>query len=320
MTFASFKVRIKSFVALAIFAVLFSLIDFKQLIRAFSHLSLGLITLLLLISVALVYVSAIKWQVFASYLGAQVSAIRLFCYYLVGYFVNLLLPSYVGGDVARSFYLGRVTGQHTAAVATILERFTGLLAMLGLALIFMWQVKLVTVEIKVAVMLCAVALAVATAALMSKRMLPWLGKIVTHAGVTSHVERVQQALQATRGAPKLWCKTLALSFLYHSITVVNVLVAGYAVGWRDAPVLDIFVVLPIALLIGALPISPQGLGIQEGAYVYFFTGIGATPEQALGIGLLLRAKSYILAILGGVVWLRVRGEAVSVPPSVSVTP
>ncbi|NBO19859.1 MAG: hypothetical protein EBV03_11695, partial [Proteobacteria bacterium] len=98
-------------------------------------------------------------------------------------------------------------------------------------------------------------------------------------------------------------KALLLSVLFHSVTVVNTVAAGYVVGWDNPPIRELFVVLPLILLVGALPITPSGLGIQEGAFFYFLGGLGASPGQALGIALVLRAKSYLLALLGWLCWI-----------------
>ena len=77
---------------------------------------------------------------------------------------------------------------------------------------------------------------------------------------------------------------------------------GHAVGWEEIPWGDLFVVVPLILLIGAVPVSPQGLGIQEGAFVFFLSGVGASSGQAMAIALVLRAKSYLLAAVGGLLW------------------
>ena len=130
-------------------------------------------------------------------------------------------------------------------------------------------------------------------------MLPWgIG-----ARIAEPLEKLQTSFHLVRRNQRVVVSAMALSFLYHSLTVFNTALAGAAVGWTDPSILKLFVVVPIILLIGALPVSPQGLGIQEGAFYYFLQVAGATPAQALGVALVLRAKSYVLALFGGVVWL-----------------
>lgn len=295
----------KNAVALVLFLLLLWLVDVRELISSFAQIKASFVVLLLLISVVLVYVSALKWQIILSSLQRSASVLKLFNLYLLGYFVNLLFPSYVGGDVARSFFLGKDVGHHQAFSATIVERYTGLLAMVGLALLSICFSSLAGWPIKLCVIACALGLAAITLVALSPRMLSWLGSLAALKKVHQHLQRVQEHLGGALRDPLLMSKALALSLIFHSFTVINTLVAGYAVGCFELSFGEVMVVMPLILLIGALPLSPSGLGLQEGAFVFFLSGIGATPAQALGLGILLRAKSYILAIFGWLVWLRV---------------
>ncbi|MDC0358615.1 flippase-like domain-containing protein [Oligoflexia bacterium] len=302
------KKVLKNLFAIFILVVLVYLVDVEQLWGALSQLTVEAVLYLGLLSVALIFVSALKWKFFLDAFGKAASVVRLFNLYLVGYFVNLLVPSYVGGDIARSWYIGKEVGQHNAFSATILERYTGFVAMLTLALFFMWHVELVTVEIKLAVLLISSGLVVITFLALSEKALLWCGRIKKLQPILVHIKKIQEGFHLVRKDRKLLVKTLALSFVFHSLTVVNTVAAAYAVGWYDPPLWELFVVLPLILLIGAIPVAPAGLGIQEGAFLFFLTGIGATPAQALGVGIVLRAKLYVLAIIGGFVWLGVKKD------------
>jgi hypothetical protein len=225
---------------------------------------------------------------------------------MVGYFINLVVPSYVGGDAVRSWYAGKKVGQHEAATATILERYTGLVAMVFLAVSFVWFVDLVTIEIKAAVVCVALGTIGVTVTALSPKLIGLLERIKQARPALKHVRKIQEGFHFAKRDKRLLIKAMALSFVFHSATVLNTMAAAYAVGWYNPPVLDLFVVLPLILLIGAIPVAPSGLGIQEGAFFFFLTGLGADPAQALGVGVVLRAKSYVVALFGGLVWWRVK--------------
>ncbi len=292
--------------ALGVLGLLLYLADIERLAAALANLTIEAVVLLLLLSVTLVYISALKWQLFLQVRGMRISAIRLFNLYMLGYFVNLIVPSYVGGDVVRSWYAGKQVGQHQAFAATVLERYTGFAAMLILALMFMWRVELVTLQIKAVVILLALGLVVLSVLALKPGMLERCESLPRFAGAARHLRKVQEALLFAKSKPLLLLKALGLSLLFHCLTVVNTLVAAHAVGWHSCSTQDLFVVLPLILLIGAVPVAPSGLGIQEGAFYYFLQGLGGTPAQALGVGLVLRVKSYALAAFGGLVWLFLR--------------
>lgn len=298
---------LKILLAIVIFAVLLYNVGWRDLWQALSQLSLEAVVYLALLAVVLILLSSVKWKYFLESFGTKVSLLRLFSLYLVGYFVNLLMPSYLGGDLVRSWYIGRDVGQHRALAATILERYTGIVAMVLLALCFMWYVPMLPLEIKIAIIFIAFGLVCLTLAALSTQILSRLERIAALKTVVAHLRKVQEGFILARSDRGLLLKALVLSLVYHSVTVLNTMAAGYAVGWNNAPPFELFVVLPLILLIGALPVAPSGLGIQEGAFYFFLSVVGATPAQALGVAVVLRAKQYIIALIGGVVWLFFKG-------------
>lgn len=306
----------KIIASILVFGLLLSQVEISQLFDAFKGLTFGSILFLMLISFILLYVSAIKWSYFLKAFGSPVSVVRLFNLYLLGYFVNLIAPSYIGGDAARSYYIGKDVGQHKAFAATILERYTGLVAMLSLGVVFVWFVELVTLPMKLAIFGAALGLVIATVFVLSPKLLEVLTRIPLLSKSVPHLRKIQESLHLAKGDRFLLAKALALSYLYHTFTVINVLSAAYVVGWIDPPIRELFVALPLVLLISALPLTPNSLGIQEGAYYYFLSGLGAPGSAALAIGLILRAKQYVLALLGWIVFMIVGG---SVKPKVEAT-
>lgn len=286
------------------FALLFYLVDPEKLWQAFSSLSPELIVILLLISFVLIAVSTVKWQLLLKFSGQEEKFLKLFNLYVLGYFVNSFAPSFLGGDAARSYYVSKKNERATAFSATFLERLSGFFAMVVLALInfsflpeFSWKLLLLLLFF-----LCSLVFLVVL--LVSKKPLALIGKVKFLQKYQNFFAVFQDKIMSSLKGRKLIVQTLLLSFVFHLITVLNTYVCGLAVGWDSIPVVELFVVLPIILLLSAIPLAPSGLGIQEGAFYFFLTQIGASSEQALGIALILRAKAIILAVLGGLIFLR----------------
>jgi uncharacterized protein (TIRG00374 family) len=281
----------------------------------FAQITVLSIIFLLFISVVLIYISALKWKMFLEVFAEQISLGKLLILYLVGYFINLLLPSYVGGDAVRSWQIGKKVGQHEALAATVLERYTGVFAMLSMAFIFMWFINTVTFEIRLAVFVIMTTLVILTLLLLSPFFVVLLEKFKLPKKIVSHVSKIIDALHLAKSHVPLFAKALLLSYLYHAVAVVNVMAAAYAVGWKDAPFFSMFIILPLILTVGSLPITPSGLGLQEGAYFFFLQSLGATSSEATAVALVMRAKTYILAVFGGIFWyfLRKEDRNVSVP-------
>ena len=292
----------------ALVILLLYAVDFRSLLAAFSDISLGDLALLALIAAILIFVSVLKWRIFLARLGITASVVHLYRLYLVGYFVNLIMPSYVGGDLVRSLYVGAHVDRAHSVSATLLERYTGFVAMVLMALIALPLSQGVTYEIGAAVVLTAVAAAIGSAAVFTRRA-SWLARSLRlPVKWVVMAERIESGLVWGASDPILMLRAFGLSFVFHVMTIVNTVAVSRAVGWEGAPWGELFVVVPLILLIGAVPVSPQGLGIQEGAFVFFLQAAGATSAQALAVALVLRAKSYLLALLGGLLWLGVRHD------------
>lgn len=279
-------------------------VDYQTLTSAVSLISFTDILILLALSYLLIAVSVLKWSAFLKQRGILEGFHKLCGLYLIGYFVNLLMPSYIGGDVVRALKVGdKNTDKEAAFSATLLERYTGLAAMLVLASVCVTCAPFVTVQIRL------ITAAIVTLFITgSVAGFLGLGSKITDAVTplarfTPIVKRIEKGMRLGVSNPTLLVKAALLSLLFHCLTIVNTVAVAKAVGWSSPPLLDLFVVVPLILLVGAIPLSPQGLGIQEGAFFYFLHSVGATEGQALAIGLVLRAKSYLLAAVGGIIWL-----------------
>lgn len=290
-------------IGVAVFAVLLWWIEPLSVLSALGGVSFEDLAALAVVSFLLILVSVIKWRLFLSRLGIHATVQRLFSLYLLGYFVNLLMPSVLGGDVVRSLYVGKEVDRARSVSATLLERYTGLMAMLLMALVGLWWAPYVTRPISVLVVTVAGAACGGSAMLFSRRTTWLLRQLRVPTRFVSIASRVEEGLRYGMQDKGLVVQALVLSVVFHLLTVANTAAAGWAVGWESIPLGELFVVVPLILLVGAIPISPQGLGIQEGAFVFFLQGLGCTSGQALALALVLRAKSYVLALLGGTVWL-----------------
>jgi uncharacterized membrane protein YbhN (UPF0104 family) len=71
---------------------------------------------------------------------------------------------------------------------------------------------------------------------------------------------------------------------------------------------DYFLVVPAICTIGALPLTPGGLGIREYAAVLYFGLLGVPPSHGMALGLLVYLVSVVWSAFGGIVFL-VHGHA-----------
>jgi hypothetical protein len=297
------KLLWKLLITLLLIVILMTLVDSKSLFATLHEISLPSLALLMVVSIPLILISVVKWRLFLRAFGADASIRTLCSLYLLGYFVNALLPSSIGGDLARSMSLGQTVGKGKALQATFMERYTGLVAMLLCCVIAVSVEPTVTPAIVAIVVSLGLMVVLGSFFALSPYLISVIANLPFIGQYQHKMKTAQASLRSLCDQPRLLIVALALSIVFHLLAVINTIVAGLAVGWTDIELLKLVVVLPLILIIGSLPITPSGLGLQEGAFFFFLQQAGASPSQALAVGLVLRAKWYILALVGGVVWI-----------------
>lgn len=301
--------------ALGLLAALFWIVDFDQLIQAFSHLTWYYIAALLGLSAALIWVSCVKWQLFVRATGHQATVLSLMNYYTMSYFFNMFLPSSLGGDVARSVQLGRELGSQKSAFASmIVERYTGFLAMTLIGALFVALGSQTTEGVEIAILfISGVTIIVGlvcfseTLARLAIQIALRLSRMLAPARITelleTFAEKVLTATAFARNNSPLFFKAMILSFMFHFLAVVNTYICALAVGWYDVSFGALCIVVPLVLLVAVAAITPMSIGITEGAFLFLLMRVGATEAQGLGVALILRAKNVITALVGGLLWL-----------------
>jgi uncharacterized protein (TIRG00374 family) len=97
-------------------------------------------------------------------------------------------------------------------------------------------------------------------------------------------------------------RLVVLSTLIQAMRIVMIHWIGLSLG-VDVSVLYYFLFIPIITVLTMLPISLAGLGISEGAYVYFFAVAGVGSTEAVSISLLYFSFSVVIFVLSGMVYL-----------------
>jgi uncharacterized membrane protein YbhN (UPF0104 family) len=84
------------------------------------------------------------------------------------------------------------------------------------------------------------------------------------------------------------------------IWILSIGLVGIALR-LDTPFHNYLVYIPLIYIIGAIPLSPGGLGVIELAYVSFFSA--CEPSQILGLAILARLLDIFRGVPGGVIYV-----------------
>ncbi len=302
----------------------------KKLVEVFAGVRLIYLVPFLAWSGLIIGISCLKWRLFIQH-ERSLPFSRLFLMYLIGMFFNNFLPSSFGGDAVRSYLLGQQVGSGSQALASVfLERLTGFLAMVSLALLAFLLTP--ALQEDVLVQWTVLGIAGLTGGIVLALWRPgWIQQGLMRISAGSRVarwgaklERFHACIQSFRHQPRVLMMAMAYSYGFYVLGVVNVYLAGQLLGIR-CDLGQLFVVVPIVMLIAALPLTPNGLGVWEWAFSVYLTAAGTFPEQGLAIALVIRGKALLISLLGGALFLldgsmlRLREQPVKTPTSFEET-
>jgi glycosyltransferase 2 family protein len=221
--------------------------------------------------------------------------------------------SQVGGYLlgARALALAGVPGT-LAAASTIVDvtlEFVAQLAYTALGLA--WLIRLQPDSRVAAPVLLGLAVAVLAATafvLVQRRGIGLLDRIARHLG-RGWAERGAAGAAALHGAlADIYRRRRGLwtNFVLHlSCWIASAVEAWLALRLAGEP-LSFGKVLAIESLLYAIRtaafVVPQGVGVQEGAYVLLGAGFGLTPEMSLALSLLKRARDLAIGLPAIAIW------------------
>jgi uncharacterized membrane protein YbhN (UPF0104 family) len=253
-------------------------------------------------------VSAWRWQILARPFGFERSIGQLLNYYFIGMYFNLLLPTSVGGDVVRAWYLDGGGGQRALAfVSVFVDRFSGLLVLLCFGC-----VGVLVSPAGIPSWIPALVWATTASAVLAIVLASWLARRGER--FSKQFAKVRLAIDVLR-SPRLFAGSTLLSLGVQAGNIVLVWLVGLALG-AEVPFGYYWVVVPMVTLLTMLPVSVNGMGVRENAMVVFLAPLGVAEATATPLALLWFLVFLVASLAGGLVYLLGRFERpVAVAPA-----
>jgi uncharacterized protein (TIRG00374 family) len=267
--------------------------------------------------------SFVRWHLLIRALGIGARLLDTLRLGALGFALNFVSPGAIGGDFFKAVFLAHgQPGRRTEAVATVVaDRMLGLLTMLmwasagilvtGLAAADTVPVRVLSRTILVTAAVCwtVAAMLLFVPELSGERIslwfakLPIVGKTAARLLGTVRVYRTQQ-------------RTLLSAFGISAVMALFFVTSYYLVA-RGLPVheptwTEHLVIVPTAGLVGAIPITPSGLGTTELAVEELYETMPGGGEDRKGDGTLValarRATELAVALVGLVFYLTHRRQ------------
>lgn len=288
-------------------AGLFDIESRNQFLQLLSQANILILCLSVLVGILVNVSSAIKWWMLARARDMQAGLFRVFAYYIVGQFYNLFLPTSVGGDVVRAYELGKYTNKKADALASVfVERYTGVLVLLLLAMVaFLIKLSVFNQQFVVwCLFVFAIGLGLIGWMVLDNRIYDCFRELLS--GRFSMIDMALtklDKLMESIGQYKTEKVALTWAFInslvFYVMAMLNIYVTAM-VFQMDVSFIDIAIATPIIMLIMNIPLSIGNLGIMEFAYTAIFQMMGYSPALGLSVALLMRLKSLLDGMMGGI--------------------
>jgi len=262
------------------------------------------------------WLGVVRWRMVLAAQGFELSLGRATRISLVAQFFNSFLLGSTGGDLFKAYYAARETHhKKTEAVTTVfVDRLIGLWAMLLFAGVMMMpnlhmlrqNRELAASALLILAMLVAVSIIL---------ILAFWGGVSKRFPRARHAlrqlpkgELLERSLDSCRqfGKEKAFLvKAVVLSLILNIFMVLQISVLGGGLD-LNIPFTALLVIVPIVACISALPITPNGLGVREGLFVFMLGVVAVAKTAALSVSLLASAEGLFWSLIGGVVYMGLR--------------
>ncbi|MBE9527605.1 MAG: flippase-like domain-containing protein [Proteobacteria bacterium] len=271
-----------------------------------------------LIFVATQLLSTLRWRTILNK-DMYIPYSKLLSIYFIGMFFNNFLPTMVGGDVIKGYYLYKRSHRGDVSVTSIfMDRYSGFTA-----LIFLTSIATVVGYPVIKGTPLPGFLLTLIAAYCSASLIIWVGPLHNWAmsimtrihfyGINKKIDSLYKALMGYKSHPGILIRVFCYSIVIQASMIICYWLLSIGLGMKLS-LIYFFLFIPLATVISMLPVSLAGLGIREGAFVYLFTRAGATAEEALTLSLMWFAIMVVVSIAGGIEYIRTGGRK-ALPPA-----
>ena len=243
-----------------------------------------------------------RWQRILERCGAAISTQQAIRLTFIGAFFSQVLPSTVGGDAARIWFVAQDAGWSKAVYSVAVDRIIGVfvLALIVVVCIPKSFAFIADPLARAALLIVGLSGVAVTAAfiVLGSRQWQLLHRFAILRHLNAAANLIFNIFTSARGATLILC----LSLIMHCLLIIGAWLVAKSIAVPLDPLHAIFVIPPV-MLIATLPISIAGWGVRESAMVAAFAYSGLQQSDGLLVSALLGFAYFVIGIVGGSVWV-----------------
>ncbi len=306
-----YSVVVRLLFGLSTFAILFLMVHPRDVLEALRHADLHFIFLGALLCFLGIAARAYRWMLILRHLAIRVPFWRVLEISMISLWFNTFLPGSVGGDLYKIYDVSKASAKKIRpAAAVLLERLTGVLTLLGVAIVALtvfrgdipmphWVFPLILGGTGlITLTLLAVMLFFDTLWSLLAVRLPWLSRVLDEKKARS----IADVSNELRRNPRLFIEACLLGLVVQGLTL-----GAYALMARsilpDIPILYFFTFFPLIEIASLVPITVNGIGLKEGLIVLSLGMSHVEGALSMSLGILFRIVGIFFALIGGALLL-----------------
>src|SRR3989344_2289988 len=300
------KTKFLPIIGIVLFIYILSKVDIQKVILGFSKTDPMWFVLTLGIFGIQHIIKAVRWKLLIDTYGIKYPLKDSLKGWMVGYSLSLITPVKVG-DFGRAYYLKGKLETGKALTTVMADRVIDVfilfvLAIIGVSFFVNTYVKndfLLYGTYLLFILFIAAIIIFSRKSLATKFVKPFY-----KFAPKKYADRLKKVyfdfysgLEILLKHKKIIVVTTLITLGFWLISILGNYTLAISMGF-DIPYRFLLLVMPIVLIILALPISFSGLGTRDASLIFFFSYIALTAEMTLTYSLMILIIDYIFAVFG----------------------
>jgi uncharacterized membrane protein YbhN (UPF0104 family) len=303
-----------------ILTLLLVALPFGEIRDALGRVSVATWLIALALYLALHVIGIAKWRMVVNAANGGLSFHTAVRAYYMGLFGSTFLPSLVGGDVVRAGVAMREvrskTGLVLGSLVDRLQDVIGLTLVAGVGVLL--SPRALDADTRRIFVMVAALLGTGGAAAAALLLLTRVGRFPWK--IRRKLVQVRAAVRASASQPGALAAALLAGMLLQGLQVGLNWWLGTAIG-ITAPLYVWLFVWPLAKIAALVPLTQNGIGVREAAFVALSAPFGIAPAHAVAASLVFQVVVIVGGLVGGfIAWLLGRSSASRPQVSVASSP
>ncbi len=281
-------------------------IDFTHFKDAWSRINVSYLLAAYILLLFSMIANSVKWWLLLRVQKVDTSLKNVTSHYLVGYFFNNFFTGV--GEVKRIYDLSKETGNSHGVVASVfMERWTGIICQVSMALIALgWAYRDIP-QLHNILLICGILFFVLLAMFLIAGRVSYIPFVDRYEKIHKWLQTFRESYDEYIRKPKSLFLAFTLSLTAPIMLIFIHWILTLGIGYKT-DIWPFVLFIPIISVFSQVPITINGIGVQELLFVQMFGMAGIPAETAFSVSILSHFLKMGVGMIGGIIYLLKRDK------------